>query len=622
MRGSAGTWVFAGCTATVARSLYDSNSSSLSLLFPILCRHLASRTTSSVQANSRPWRKTISALVSQLQNLSLSNLGVWALGLLDLSGIEVGRAIGTGTGTEGLNALFKGTRKPIGKAWNDIDPSIRMAFSIAEQNEDASSTTRTELPSQTACPSEECSSDTLQNPLEKNRKEDGDQSRQGRYFYYDSPLYEETGIWIPVSVPPMSEGDNEEWRLGFGCNGGYFPEEDTGWSQFLGEEKALTLWEVLSEMLVAAKSKMGAISSGELKKRDTSWISCHLFEQAWKEMAETLTEANFGNLTEILERDPPKWLADSAASFCMLCGVRFHPIMCSRHHCRFCGGIFCSDCSRGRSLLPTKFLTEDAQRVCDVCYVRLESVQSELRNQVSPAAQLPTHDLTDLSTLRSWVNFPWGRSMDYEIYKATNTIRGYNKVCSRRPERSIPGAILREAKGLAILTVVKVGFMTTYNIGTGIVIARREDGSWSPPSAISSFGVGWGPQGGGELTDFIIVLRTPETVKTFSENMHFSVGAGLCAAVGVVGRVAEAEFRAGGGGYAASYTYSCSKGAFVGCSLEGSFVTSRASVNSRFYGTPYIKASEILLGSLPRPPAAAVLYNALSDLFQKFDCNG
>jgi lipid-binding SYLF domain-containing protein len=36
--------------------------------------------------------------------------------------------------------------------------------------------------------------------------------------------------------------------------------------------------------------------------------------------------------------------------------------------------------------------------------------------------------------------------------------------------------------------------MVTYNVGTGLVIARREDGSWSPPSAISTLGVGWGAQ--------------------------------------------------------------------------------------------------------------------------------
>lgn len=63
-----------------------------------------------------------------------------------------------------------------------------------------------------------------------------------------------------------------------------------------------------------------------------------------------------------------------------------------------------------------------------------------------------------------------------------------------RPEKSIPDVILKQAKGLAILTVAKIGLMVTYDVGTGVVVARRDDGSWSPPSAISSFGLGWGAQ--------------------------------------------------------------------------------------------------------------------------------
>ncbi|KAJ6402233.1 hypothetical protein OIU84_014347 [Salix udensis] len=443
---------------------------------------------------------------------------------------------------------------------------------------------------------------------EKREETKTTHQKVGNYFYYDSPHYEETGAWIPVSVPPMIESDREEWmgRGGFHSNGGYFPEGDMGWSQYIGEDKELTMWDVIVEMLLAARGKVNAITSGDLPKCGISWLSSHLLEQAWQEMAQTLTEANFGNVGEIIEQNPPKWLPDSTASACMLCGVRFHPIMCSRHHCRFCGGIFCGDCSKGRSLLPVKFRVTDPQRVCDVCCVRLESVQIYLMDQVSNAAQLPTHDLTDLSTLRSWVNFPWGQTMEYEIYKAANTIQGYHKVGYLKPEKSIPDAILRRAKGLAIITIVKVGVMVTYNIGTGLVIARREDGSWSPPSAISTLGLGWGAQAGGELTDFIIVLRTTEAVKTFC-------------AVGIAGRAFEADVRAGDGGYAACYTYSCSKGAFVGCSLEGSIVTTRSKENSRFYGSQSMSASDILLGSLPRPPAAAILYHALADLYQKLD---
>lgn len=56
------------------------------------------------------------------------------------------------------------------------------------------------------------------------------------------------------------------------------------------------------------------------------------------------------------------------------------------------------------------------------------------------------------------------------------------------------------------------------------------------------------------------MLRTLGAVKTFSGNLHFSVGAGLSAAVGIVGRAAEADLRGGDGGLATCYTYSCSKG--------------------------------------------------------------
>ncbi|KAG6496657.1 hypothetical protein ZIOFF_044527 [Zingiber officinale] len=69
-------------------------------------------------------------------------------------------------------------------------------------------------------------------------------------------------------------------------------------------------------------------------------------------------------------------------------------------------------------------------------------------------------------------------------------------------------------------------------------------------------------EAGGELTDCIIVLRNEAAIKTFSSNGHLSIGAGLSAAAGIFGRAAEADIRAGDGGIAACYTYSCSKCAF------------------------------------------------------------
>ncbi|KAL6629383.1 hypothetical protein ACP70R_029148 [Stipagrostis hirtigluma subsp. patula] len=437
----------------------------------------------------------------------------------------------------------------------------------------------------------------------------------GKYVYYGDPLHEHTGIWVPVSVPPMTAQDREEWHRGFGCNSGYFPEEEFSW-ELDDENKEMTMWDVFSDMVVAAKDKVISIASYDVGRCGMSVVSNFFLQEAWKDMAQTLADANAGIAAELLETEPTKWLPDSAANACMLCGVRFHPIMCSRHHCRFCGGVFCGGCTKGRSLMPPKFKTSDPQRVCDVCGVRLESIQPYLMNEISRASQVPTKDVTDLSTLRSWLNIPWSHTMEYEIYKAANSLRSYCKVGRLKPEKSIPDAILKQAKGLAIVTVAKVGMMVTYKIGTGLVVARRADGSWSPPSAISTCGMGYGAQAGGEIADFIIVLRNTDAIRTFSGKAHLSVGAGVSASAGHVGRVAEADFRAGDGGYAACYTYSCSKGAFVGCAFSGSIVSTRDTENARFYGGP-VKASDILLGSMARPPAASPLYKALSELFDK-----
>lgn len=63
---------------------------------------------------------------------------------------------------------------------------------------------------------------------------------------------------------------------------------------------------------------------------------------------------------------------------------------------------------------------------------------------------------------------------------------------------------MERAKGFAIFTVVKAGFLVSARAGSGIVIARLPDGTWSAPTAIGTAGVGFGGQAGAEVTDFLI----------------------------------------------------------------------------------------------------------------------
>ncbi|CAN0226617.1 unnamed protein product, partial [Hapterophycus canaliculatus] len=64
--------------------------------------------------------------------------------------------------------------------------------------------------------------------------------------------------------------------------------------------------------------------------------------------------------------------------------------------------------------------------------------------------------------------------------------------------------------------IYQAGLFVTARVGTGLVVARRRDGGWSAPSALGSFGLGWGFQVGGELTDVVIVLNTVSAVEAFT----------------------------------------------------------------------------------------------------------
>ncbi len=52
----------------------------------------------------------------------------------------------------------------------------------------------------------------------------------------------------------------------------------------------------------------------------------------------------------------------------------------------------------------------------------------------------------------------------------------------------------------------------------------------------------------------------------------------------------------GMGGAAVCYSYSCSKGAFAGVSIEGSLLTTRSDVNLNFYGESSALGVWLVLG--------------------------
>lgn len=179
------------------------------------------------------------------------------------------------------------------------------------------------------------------------------------------------------------------------------------------------------------------------------------------------------------------------------------------------------------------------------------------------------------------------------------------------PDKIIPPSVLANAKGLAILTVIKAGFLGSARYGNGIVVARLADGTWSAPSAIGTGGAGFGGQIGFELTDFVFILNDAAAVRTFSQQGSITLGGNVSIAAGPVGRNAEAAGAASLKSVAGIFSYSKTKGLFAGVSLEGSAIIERRDANEKLYGQRFT-AKQLLEGAVRPPPAAGPLMNILN----------
>jgi len=174
----------------------------------------------------------------------------------------------------------------------------------------------------------------------------------------------------------------------------------------------------------------------------------------------------------------------------------------------------------------------------------------------------------------------------------------------------IPPEVLANARGLAIITQIKAGFLFSGRAGSGVIVARLPDGQWSAPSAIFTAGAGVGGQVGAEITDFVFILNTQAAVDTFSHAGSITLGGNMSVAVGPLGRNAEMAGSASLKSVAAIFSYSKTKGLFAGVSLEGSMLIERREANRKFYG-PTCTAKQILSGRVDPPPECDVLFRVL-----------
>lgn len=234
--------------------------------------------------------------------------------------------------------------------------------------------------------------------------------------------------------------------------------------------------------------------------------------------------------------------------------------------------------------------------------------------------------------------------MDKECEKAAAILRSFSETGvfaepstqSPKPRTiiTIPPRVIANAVGLAIFTTLRAGFHVSGAAGSGVIVARLPDGSWSAPSGIQILSVGTGFQFGVDMYDCVCVINTREALAAFMEKTRVSLGSDMAISAGPYGAGGAVEVGApmdrrafenrkkakesreqplpdastqqaslvpptpsrrssASSAFKPVFSYVKSRGFYAGIQIDGTVIVERSEANANFYGQS-LPASRIL----------------------------
>jgi lipid-binding SYLF domain-containing protein len=177
------------------------------------------------------------------------------------------------------------------------------------------------------------------------------------------------------------------------------------------------------------------------------------------------------------------------------------------------------------------------------------------------------------------------------------------------PDKGIPEEVLTGAKCMLIVpNLIKGGFIFGGKHGRGVASCRTSSG-WSAPAFVSIGGGSWGLQIGVEGVDLVMLVMNDRGLQHLLSSKFELTGEGSVAA-GPVGRHASAgtDWKLN----TEVLTYSRSKGAFAGLTLEGAVVEQDNDSTHAVYGK-HMQFRNILSGKASTPRSADAFVRAVSD---------
>lgn len=160
------------------------------------------------------------------------------------------------------------------------------------------------------------------------------------------------------------------------------------------------------------------------------------------------------------------------------------------------------------------------------------------------------------------------------------------------------------ARAVLILpNVIQAGFFIGGGGGTGVMVARGDDGAWSGPAFYTLAEASFGIQFGGQASEMMVVIMTQKGLDAVMDR-KVKLGADANVAIGELGTGVGAAY--GVGLSADIYVFSKSSGLFGGLALEGSVIAPRHEFNDKFYGQKTNPRAILVDRQFYRPEAQAL----------------
>jgi len=178
------------------------------------------------------------------------------------------------------------------------------------------------------------------------------------------------------------------------------------------------------------------------------------------------------------------------------------------------------------------------------------------------------------------------------------------------PDKGIPEEVIADAKCIVIVPhLVKGGFIVGAEHGRGIATCRTSTG-WSAPAFVSIGGGSWGLQIGVEGVDLVMLVMNDGGLQHLLSS-KFRIGGDASASAGPVGRHASAgtDWKLN----TEILTYSRSKGAFAGITLNGAVVEQDDDSTFAIYGRN-ASFHSILAGQVHAPKSTHSFMAAIAQI--------